>query len=164
MAIEVPRTDEVCESQLFQYRRPGVSHGLCGHNRFYQDFRQHEISQPQRWKENLGECADIDNATFPVESGQRLKRWSVITIFAVVVILDNECTDTRGPIEKLKAPRDWKDYASRKLMRRCDVHEANTACLHFRDLNPIIVDSGREELGSHRHESAPRAGVMRLLN
>src|SRR4026208_122030 len=144
MAIEVPRTDEVCESQLFQYRRPGVSHGLCGHNRFYQDFRQHEIPQPQRWKENLGERADIDDATFLVESGQRLKRWSVVTIFTVVVILDNECPYTRSPIEKLKASRNREHYAGWKLMRRCDVREANSAFSHFRDLNPIVINRRRE--------------------
>jgi hypothetical protein len=132
----VPRADEVRKNELFQYRRSRVSHCLCGHNWFYQHFRQDEIPQPQSWKENLGERADINDAAFPVESGQRLKRWSVITIFTVVVILDNERPYTGGPIEKLKASRNWKDYAGRKLMRRCDVCEPNSALLHYRDLNP----------------------------
>src|SRR6266542_4074544 len=166
MTIEVPHTDEVCKSELFQHRRSRVSHCLCGHNRFYQNFRQDEIPQPQSWKENLGEGTDINDASFPVESGQRLKRWSVITIFTVVVIFDNECPHTGGPIEKLKASRDWEDYAGRKLMRRCDVCEPNSAflCRHFRDLNPVIINCRRDQLGPRRHEYAPRAGVMRLLH
>src|SRR6266536_3640136 len=140
MTIEVPRADEVCKNELFQDRRSRVSRRLCGHNRFYQRFRQHEIAQPQSWKENLGERADINDAVFAVESGQRLKRWSVIPIFAVVVILDNECAYAGSPIEKLKASRNWKNHASRKLMRRCYVCEPNGTLLflHFRDLNPII--------------------------
>src|SRR5215475_6480465 len=66
MSIEVPRADEVCKNELFQYRRSRVSHCLCRHNRFYQHFRQHKIPQPQSWKENLGERADINYAVFPV--------------------------------------------------------------------------------------------------
>src|SRR5437870_9935793 len=116
MAIEVPSADEVCKNELFQYRRSRVAHCLCGHDRFYQYFRQHEISQPQSWKKNLGERADINNATFFVEPGKRLERWTVITIFAVVVILDNECPYTRSPLEKFKASRNGEDYAGRKLM------------------------------------------------
>src|SRR6266516_3143366 len=168
MTIEVPHADEVCKNELFQYRCSRVSHRLCGHNRFYQHFRQDEIPQSQSWEENLRERADINDAAFPVEPSQRLKRWSVITIFTVVVILDNECPYTGGPIEKLKASRDWEDYAGRKLMRRCDVCEPNSAFLsrhtNFRDLNPIIVNRGRQQLGPRRHEYAPRAGVMRLLH
>jgi hypothetical protein len=166
MTIEVPRADEVCKNELFQYRRSRVSDCLCGHNRFYQHFRQDQISQPQSWKENLGECADINDATYPVESRQCLERGSVITIFTVVVIFDNECPYTGGPIEKLKASRNWEGYAGWKLMRRCDVCEPNSAFLsrHFGDLNPIIINRRREQLGSRRHEYAPRAGIMRLLH
>jgi hypothetical protein len=115
MTIEVPRADEVCKNELFQYRRSRISHCLCSYDRFYQHFRQDEIPQPQSWKKNLGERADINDAAFPVESGQCLKRWSVITIFTVVVILDNECSYAGGPIEKLKASRNWKNYAGRKI-------------------------------------------------
>lgn len=125
MANEVPGADEVCKNELFQYRCSRVAHCLCSYNRFYQYFRQNEISQPQSGKENLGERADINDAAFPVESGQCLKRRSVIAIFTVVVILDNECPDAGGPIEKLKASRSWEDYARRKLMRRCNVREPN---------------------------------------
>src|SRR4029453_2572257 len=164
MGIEVSRADEVCKDELFQYRRSGVSHCLCGYNRFYQRFRQNEIAQSQSWKENLGECADINDAAFSLESGQRLKRWSVITIFTVVVILDDERSYARGPIKKLKTSRNRENYAGWKLMRRCDVCEPNNALLHLRDLNPIIVNRRREQLRSSRHECAPRAGVMRLFN
>src|SRR4030095_12274291 len=156
MTIEMPGADEVGRSKLFQYGRSRVTCCLCGDNRFYQRFRQNEIAQSQSWKKNLGECADINDATVPVESGQRLKRWSVITIFTVVVVLDNECSHAGGPIEKFKASRNWKNYAGRKLMRRRDVCEANSALLAFRNLNPIIVNRRREQLGSRRHERAPR--------
>src|SRR4030095_14314105 len=101
MTIEMPGADEVGRSKLFQYGRSRVTCCLCGYNRFYQRFRQNEIAQSQSWKENLGECADINDAAFSLESGQRLKRWSVITIFTVVVILDDERSYARGPIKKL---------------------------------------------------------------
>src|SRR5262245_63521304 len=101
MTIEVAHADEVCESKLFQRRRSSVSNRLCGRHRLYQRFGQDEIRQPQSWKQNFGERSQVNSAAFPVESGQRLKRWSVIAIFAVVVILNDECPYTGGPIQKL---------------------------------------------------------------
>src|SRR5262249_25800295 len=121
MTVEVPHADEVCESKLFQRRRSSVSDRLCGRHRLYQRFRQDEIRQPQSRKENFGERSQVNSAAFPVESGQRLKRRSVIAIFTVVVVLNDECPCAGGPIQKLKTSRNREDYAGRKLMRRCDV-------------------------------------------
>src|SRR5262245_54098414 len=116
MTIEVAHADEVCESKLFQRCRSRVSNRLCGRHWLYQRFGQDEIRQPQSWKQNFGERSQINSAAFPIESGQRLKRWPVIAIFTVVVILNDECPCTGCPIQKLKTSRNWEDYAGRKLM------------------------------------------------
>src|SRR5215467_1126668 len=116
MTIEVAHADEVCKSKLLQRCRSCVCHRFCSRKRLYQRLRQDEIPKPQSWKENLGEGSHVNDKAFAVESGQRLKRWSVITIFTVVVILNDECADAGGPIEKLETPRYGQDYAGRKLM------------------------------------------------
>ena len=166
MTIEVAHAYEVCESKLFQRRRSSVSNRLCGRHRLYQRFGQDEIRQPQSWKQNFGERSQVNSAAFPVESGQRLKRWSVIAIFAVVVILNDECTYTGGPIQKLNTSHNWEDYAGRKLMRWSDVCKPDRAssCRRFWDPNPMIVNRREDQLSSRRHECAPRAGVMRVLH
>src|SRR5215469_16862575 len=142
MTIEVAHADEVCESKLFQCCRSRISNRLCGHYRFYKRFGQDEVRQPQSWKENLGEGTDVNSAACSVESGQRLERRSVIAIFTVIVVFNDECAYTSGPIQKLETSRDWEDYAGRKLMRRSDVYKPDTAssCRRLRDPNPMIVN------------------------
>src|SRR5262249_36071537 len=102
----MPHADEVCESKLFQCCRSCISNSLCGHHRLYQRFGQDEICKPQGWKQNLGERAHVNSAACSVESGQRLERRSVIAIFTIIVVSDDECPCTRGPIQKLEPPRD----------------------------------------------------------
>src|SRR5262245_44272698 len=116
MTIEVAHADEVCESKLFQRRRSSVSNRLCGRHRLYQRFGQDGIRQPQSWNQNSGELPQVNSAAFPVGSGQRLRRWSVIAISPVVVILNDEGPYTEGPIQKLKTSRNRRTSAGRNLL------------------------------------------------
>src|SRR5262245_6102893 len=132
MTIEVTHADEVCESKLFQRCRSSVSNRLCGRHRLYQRFGQDEIRQPQSRKQNFGERSQVNSAALPVESGQRLKWWSVIAIFTVVVILNDECPDMRCPIRLLKTSHNLEDYSSRKLVRWSDVCKPDRASSRHR--------------------------------
>ena len=123
MTIEMAFADEIRESELLQARRFPCLQSPLAAATAPPTIREDEISQPQGRKENLGERSYVNDAAFPVESGQRLKRRSVITIFTVIVVLNDECPYTGGPIEKLEAPRDWQDYAGRKLMGRSNVRK-----------------------------------------
>ena len=96
----MPRADEVCKSELFQYRRSRVTHCLCGHNRLYQRLGNTRYPSP-KWKLNLGERADLNERLYRAirPSPEAVIRYRDSP---VVVILDNECPYTGGPIEKLK--------------------------------------------------------------
>src|SRR5262249_28979427 len=127
MTIEVAHADEVCESKLFQCCRSRISNSLCGHHRFYQRFGQEQIRQPQGWKQNFGERTPVNSAACSVESRQRLERRSVIAIFTVIVVFNDECPCPGGPFQKLKSPRNWEDYTRRKFRTRGAVEQPRTA-------------------------------------
>src|SRR5262249_36821104 len=166
MTIEVAHADEVCESKLFQCCRSRISNSLCGHHRFYQRFGQDEIRQPQGWKQNFGERTDVNSAACLVESRQGLERRSVIAIFTVIVIFNDECPCPGGPFQKLESSRNWEDYACRKLMRRSYIYKPDTApsCRRLRDPNAMIVNRRQDQFSSRRHECGPRTSVVGLLH
>ena len=90
---------------------------------------------------------------------------SIITIFAVVIVLNDERTHAGGPVEKLKATSDWVSHTDRELMRRSHVRNPDRpfAFRWLRKLDSMIVNRRWDQFSPRSQESASSARVMRLL-
>src|SRR5215831_16558446 len=94
-------------------------------NEFVQKKRgNHDVPQTQRWEQDLAEGADIDHPRAGVHPLKRPDRAAGITIFAIVIILDDPGSAPLRPVEQFESSRGRHGQSQRILVRGRDVNDA----------------------------------------
>src|SRR5215472_17210181 len=113
--------DEIAENRLIGTRRIQIHPRAESQESINEGCRQNHISHTQRWKHHFVETAEQDHGAVPVQALEGGYRLVCEAIFAVVVVLKNECSGAPRPVENGKPALDWHDHTQLELVRRSQV-------------------------------------------
>src|SRR6188472_330637 len=101
---------------LIHYR-PDLNH------RVHSWFRGDEVTEPERWIENLTHGSGVDDTTGVIESLQARKRRTGKTKLRIVIVFENVGVALAGELDERGPARKTHSHPERKLVRRCDVND-----------------------------------------
>src|SRR6266496_4577633 len=102
---------------MLVHHRPNLDH------RFDQLVWRDDITQPQRWVQDLAHRACVDDATYIIQALQTWEWGTSITKFRVMIVLENVGVARARKIDQGRPPRKTHRHPERKLMRRSDVDD-----------------------------------------
>ena len=82
---------------------------------------QHQIAQAQCRESHFAEGADVEHPPLPIKRRQRCQWRAAVTVFAIVIILDDPALGALGPGQQFQPPRQTHHHPGRVLMRRRDI-------------------------------------------
>src|SRR5436190_12975704 len=97
---------------MLVHHRPNLNH------RFDQLMWRDDITQPQRWVQDLAQRARIDDATHIIQALQTWEWGTGITKFRVVIVLENVSIARARKINQGCPPCEARCHTERELMRR----------------------------------------------
>jgi len=103
--------DEFEHHRLGNMRRTEVHRLAHDDEAFHQIRRDNNVTEPQSRKHDLAETTDVNHAVVLIHSLQRRDRFSVVSILAVVIVLDNPGGGALRPFEQLQASRRAHGHA-----------------------------------------------------
>src|SRR6266567_127062 len=101
---------------MLVYHRPNLNH------RFDQLVWRDDITQPQRWVQDLAHRARVDDATYIIQTLQTWEWGTGITKFRVMIVLENVGVACTRKIDQGRPPRKTHRHAERELMGRSYVN------------------------------------------
>src|SRR4029077_16129025 len=99
-----------------------VHHGANFNHRFDQLMWRDDITQPQRWVQDLAHRARVDNTPHIVQALQTWEWGTGITKFCIVIVLENVGVARARKIDQRGSPRETHRQAERELVRRSYVN------------------------------------------
>ncbi len=163
MPVEVSLLDEAVQRELTEARRlhaeqlPPCDRGVdewIGH--------RHE-AQSKRWRQRLGERADVRHPARSIETVQWLERAIGVAEFRVVVVLDDRRVVPVGERQQGASSAEAHGDPAGRLVRRGGVDD-----LHLRgdliDDDALTVDRYRHHAQADRLEQQPHRWVAGILH
>src|SRR6266850_5398220 len=101
---------------MLVHHRPNLNH------RFDQLVWRDDITQPQRWVQNLAHRARVDDTTHIIQTLQTREWGTGVTKFRVVIVLENVGVARARKIDQGRPPRETHRHPERELMGRSYVN------------------------------------------
>src|SRR6516165_1419244 len=99
------------------HNRPDLNH------RVDQWFRGEDVTEPQRWVENLTHGSGVNDTTGVIESLQTGERRTGKPKLRIVIVFENVRVPLAGKLDERGPARKTHRHPQRKLMRRRDVND-----------------------------------------
>ena len=163
MAVERSCLDELCQCELFGDRRAVVCLQLRARDIGHEVRRDHEPTETKGWRQHFAGGTDIYHSI----GGQTLQsadRLTIVPIFRVVVVLDDDRTLPRRPVEQRGPTLGSEDGARGILVCRGDQHGPGIEPTKTINTDSAVVHGNAWGLQPARLDIRALIGVTRILD
>src|SRR5438876_5986166 len=144
---------------MLVHHRPNLNH------RFDQLVWRDDITQPQRWVQDLAHRAGVDDATYIIQALQTWEWGTGVTKFRVVIVLENVGVARPCKIDQGRPSRQAHRHAERELMGRSYINDFRRALFRrSRDCDSFPVNRSWYDNRPGKAERSASLVKSRILN